>query len=149
MAPLTCSTCAHNKEEDAEECLGCPFIDGALSNYTPAATNAALKFDQEKPRMDLVPTEAVQALAKVLTFGAKKYSSRNWEKGMDWSRAYAALQRHLLAWWGGESLDTETGYSHLDHALTELAFLVAYEQRGVGLDDREGTIKNLIKEQAQ
>lgn len=94
------------------------------------------KYDGGKLRMDLIPPEAVYALADILTFGAEKYEARNWEQGMDWGRVYGALQRHLWAWWDNESEDPETGKSHLWHALCCLAFLVAYEQRGVGNDDR-------------
>lgn len=94
------------------------------------------KNDSEKIRLELIPTEVIWSLGKVLTFGAKKYDDRNWEKGIAWSRVYGALQRHLNAWWGGESKDEETGFSHLWHALCCIVFLVTYEIRGVGKDDR-------------
>lgn len=97
---------------------------------------AGIKFDQDKPRHDLIPPESMDGLAKVLTFGAKKYNDRNWERGMDWGRVYAALQRHLLAWWGGQNLDPETGLSHLHHADACLAFLQTYEARNIGQDTR-------------
>lgn len=86
--------------------------------------------------MDLVPVSSLVALASVLTFGASKYSDRNWERGLAWSRPYGAALRHLTAWWAGENLDPETGYSHLWHALTELAFLVEYEKTHPELDNR-------------
>lgn len=95
-----------------------------------------LKFDNGKLRFDLVPTDGIMALAQVLTLGAEKYGERGWERGMAWSRVYAALQRHLIAWWAGEDTDPESGHSHLWHVLTNAAFLVAYEQRGIGRDDR-------------
>lgn len=94
------------------------------------------KDDVGKPRMDLLPPELLTATAVVLTFGAKKYSDRNWERGMNWSRVFGALQRHLWAWWDGEGKDIETGYSHLWHASCCLAFLIAYEARRCGADDR-------------
>lgn len=65
-----------------------------------------------------------------------KTGERNWERGMAWSRPYAALRRHLIAWWSGQDTDPESGHSHLWHVLTNAAFLVAYEQRGIGEDDR-------------
>lgn len=99
----------------------------------------ALKYDQDKPRYDLVPPEALDGLAKVLTFGAKKYADRNWELGMDWGRVYAALQRHILAWWSGQSRDPETGLSHLHHAACCIAFLQTYEARDIGEDTRPKT----------
>lgn len=99
------------------------------------------KDDNDKPRYDLLPPEALDALARVLTFGAEKYEDRNWEKGMRWGRPYAALQRHLWAWWGGENTDPETGESHLAHAMCCVAFLLAYESRSTGEDDRPASPK--------
>ena len=111
-------------------------------NYNVAAGNlvesakAGTKDDQSKLRMDLIPPEAIEALADALTFGSKKYGDRNWEKGMNWGRIFGALMRHLWAWWGGKDLDSETGKSHLWHALACLVFLVTYEERNIGKDDR-------------
>ena len=94
------------------------------------------KADEDKVRMDLIPPEAVFALAAVLTFGANKYADRNWELGMKWGRPFGALMRHMWAWWRGEKADPETGMSHLWHAMCCIAFLVTYEQREIGTDDR-------------
>lgn len=97
-----------------------------------------LRFDDGKPRYDLVPPEALESLAKVLSYGANKYAQRNWEKGMKWGRVFGSLMRHLWKWWSPFHSDTdeETGFSHLDHALCNVAFLIAYEQRKIGEDDR-------------
>jgi hypothetical protein len=65
-----------------------------------------------------------------------KSGERNWELGMDWGRVYGALRRHMAAWWGGENTDHETGMSHLWHSACCIAFLVAFEARGKGNDDR-------------
>lgn len=100
------------------------------------ALDEGVKFDDDKLRYDLVPPEAIEGLARVLTFGAKKYAPRNWEKGMTWGRVFGALMRHLWAWWRGEEKDPETGFSHLDHASCCIAFLQAYEVRHCGTDDR-------------
>jgi len=94
------------------------------------------KFDADKARYDLIPPEIEEAIAKVLTFGAAKYGERNWELGMRWGRPYAALRRHMSAWWGGEDNDPETGMPHTWHAACCIAFIVAFEARGVGTDDR-------------
>jgi hypothetical protein len=104
------------------------------------------KDDGGKARMELIPPEVVFALSTILTFGAVKYSERNWEKGMSWGRVFGACMRHLWAWWGGKGpttksflfgeLDDETGFSHLWHAACCVAFLVAYEERQIGIDDR-------------
>ena len=95
-----------------------------------------LKYDTDKPRMDLIAPDAEVLLAKVLSFGAEKYDDRNWELGMDWGRVYAAAQRHLTSFWSGEDNDPETGLPHLAHAYCCVMFLIAYQQRGIGKDTR-------------
>lgn len=104
------------------------------------------KKDAGKLPIHLFPTEALFAACKVLEFGAKKYAERNWEQGMDWSRVWSALMRHMWCWWAGKqptsenfvfgSLDDETKFSHLWHAMCCIVFLVTYEERKVGTDDR-------------
>ncbi len=106
-----------------------------------------VKHDGEKDRFDLIPAEFVGAVAKILTFGASKYGDRNWELGMRWGRPFAACMRHLWCWWGNSGktsksflfgdLDDETGWSHLWHAAACICFLVTFEERGVGTDDRK------------
>jgi hypothetical protein len=95
-----------------------------------------IKHDAGKVRLELLPPELLFGVSEILTFGAKKYSDRNWELGMDWSRVFGGLMRHLWAWWRGEDTDAETGKSHLWHAGCCIAFLIAYEARKVGKDDR-------------
>lgn len=94
------------------------------------------KDDTGKLPYDLIAPEFLAGTAEILAFGAAKYAPRNWEKGMAWSRPFSALMRHMWAWWAGEKLDPETGKSHLWHACCCLMFLVAYEQRNTGTDDR-------------
>ena len=97
------------------------------------------KYDENKVRLDLFPGDSLIAISEILTFGAKKYADRNWEKGMKWSRPFGALMRHMWAWWMGESFDKETGKSHLWHAGCCIIFLIAYEARGMTeFDDRPG-----------
>lgn len=73
------------------------------------------KFDQNKPRMDLLDPEHLEEIARVLTFGAEKYDAHNWRKGIDVSRLVAAAYRHLGAINRGEDIDPESGISHVGH----------------------------------
>ena len=95
-----------------------------------------VKHDAEKVRAGLLPAEALLEIAKVLTFGAKKYSAHNWRKGTQWSRYYDATLRHLLAWSAREKADPETGLSHLAHAGCCILFLLTHELLELGEDDR-------------
>jgi hypothetical protein len=103
--------------------------------------DAGRKDDQGKDPWHLAPWDAFRAIVAVLRFGAGKYAPRNWERGMAWSRPFSAMLRHLTAWWHGEKADPETGFSHLWHAGCCIVFLIAFEMRGVGEDDRPGRSK--------
>lgn len=94
------------------------------------------KLDNDKIRYDLVPVYPLQEIAKVFTFGAKKYEDRGWEKGIKWGRVYGALLRHIFSWFTGEDKDPETGLSHLAHAGCNIMFLLEYERTHKELDNR-------------
>ncbi len=88
----------------------------------------AIKFDEGKPDWSLVPFEALEDMAKVLTFGSKKYSAWNWSEngGFKWTRLIASCLRHLFAFMRGEDKDPESGISHISHAQCNLLFLAYY-----------------------
>lgn len=90
-----------------------------------AKMSEGVKYDEEKPQYSLVPADALHEVAKVLTFGAKKYAPDNWKKVPDLQRRYYdALQRHLFAYQKGETLDPESGLHHLAHAGCCLFFML-------------------------
>lgn len=82
------------------------------------------KFDQDKVRFDLIQYDCVEDVAKILTFGCKKYADNSWQRVPDAkNRYFAALIRHLTAWRNGEAIDSESGESHLSHASCNMMFL--------------------------
>jgi len=93
------------------------------------------KYDKDKPRMDLLDTDALVGLAEVLTFGANKYAAHNWRKGIVNSRHVAALMRHLGAINKGELLDPESGLPHIDHVGCCWMFLSNNLKNRPDLDD--------------
>lgn len=87
-----------------------------------------VKFDNDKPQWSLLPFKALKEVVDVLTYGAKKYAPDNWKKVPDARRRYIdAGFRHLTAYASGEKLDSETGKSHLAHAICCLLYLLAFE----------------------
>ncbi len=94
------------------------------------------KFDKGKPRMDLLPFEAIEEVAKVLSLGAEKYSPWNWYNGFDYGRLLGASLRHISAFQQGQDKDPETDLSHLAHAACNLLFLITLQMRNRGKDDR-------------
>ena len=99
-------------------------------------TSGALKFDGEKPRMDLLDRYALEQLASVLTFGAQKYAAHNWRKGLNYSRLVAAAMRHIQAFNDGEDNDPESGLSHVAHAMCCMMFLLGTINHRPDMDDR-------------
>lgn len=98
-------------------------------------SNGGVKHDGEKPQMELLSPFALEEVAKVMTFGAKKYSANNWRGGFKYSRIISAVLRHITAYMRGEAKDPETGLSHLAHACCGLFMLLEFEKTGAGTND--------------
>ena len=87
-----------------------------------------IKHDGEKIRMDLLPFEALEAVAEVLTYGARKYSDNGWQTVEGKERRYlAALLRHLAARERGEARDRESGLLHAAHMAANALFILWFE----------------------
>mgnify|MGYP000197493268 CR=1 FL=1 len=112
------------------------LIDTEVSPPVPPKISGGVKYDDGKPRYDLMPPDAENAIAKILTFGAEKYADRNWEDGMNWGRLYGAARRHLSKYWAGENYDSDSGELHLAHAACCVMMLLSYQLRNVGTDTR-------------
>ncbi len=96
----------------------------------------AIKNDLGKPDLSLIPLPAMEALAYSLMYGEKKYSRNNFRAGFDTNRLVASSLRHIYQWQNGEDLDSESGVSHLGHALASLTMLVTNLAEGVATDGR-------------
>lgn len=93
------------------------------------------KFDSGKVRLDLIPTIGILELGKVLSYGAEKYDSNNWMKGIEHSRLFAACLRHMYAYKLGQETDPESGLSHLSHAMCNIMFLIWMSKNRPDLND--------------
>lgn len=101
----------------------------------PDTTNG-LKLDTGKARFDLVCPLALEEMAKVLDFGSRKYAAFNWAKGIAYSRVLAAILRHTFAYLRGQTLDPETGLSHMAAVMCNAMFLLHFEKMKPEFDDR-------------
>lgn len=107
-----------------------------------------LRYNSDKIRIELVPSEIILGVAKVLTYGANKYTvknedgsivtdgANNWRKGLSWMDTFASCQRHLMAFKDGIDNDEESACLHLEHAATNIAFLLAFYKSYNEGDDR-------------
>lgn len=98
-------------------------------------TRTGGKKGQKIERYDLIPTQPLRQLAQHYGIGAQKYADRNWELGYDWSLSYAAAQRHLNAFWGGDTLDEE-GNLHLAAAAFHIFALMEFSWTHLDGDNR-------------
>ena len=94
------------------------------------------KYDQDKSRVELVDSEFIEGLGRVMAFGANKYAAHNWRKGIAISRICGGAMRHLLAILRGEDLDGESGLPHVHHLGCCVMFLSWMLVHRPDLDDR-------------
>ena len=93
------------------------------------------KHDAGKLPLDLLDPVALDGIAAVLAFGAKKYAAHNWRGGISYSRLLSALLRHSFAILRGEYIDPESGLPHIDHVGCCWMFLSNMMKTRPDLDD--------------
>lgn len=106
-------------------------VTEVLSDVSQQTTTIGMKFDDGKTRLELIPTELIEGVGRVLTFGAQKYEAENWRNftEADFPRLVGASMRHMEKYRRGEVFDPESGLPHLAHLATNLGFLLALDKR--------------------
>lgn len=109
-----------------QPCANCmrAILDLGFDVKDIEVVEAFMKFDSNKPRFGLIPPSLAEGVAKVLTYGAKKYKPNNWRNTKDIECYISALERHKTAWLSGEEFDPESGLHHLEHMACNIAFLI-------------------------
>ena len=88
-----------------------------------------MKFDQGKPRWDLVDLKIVEVIAKVLTYGLKDHKANSWKLVPDAKERYkASFMRHVADMISGDPVDEESGLPNSWLAMCNLYFLIWFEQ---------------------
>lgn len=96
------------------------------------AASQGKKFDQEKPKWNLLPLRAVEEIVKVLTFGARKYAPEGWKAVPRARERYeAALLRHIAARQAGDLVDRDSGLMHSAHIGCNAVFLIWFDLQSV------------------
>lgn len=121
------------------------FRDMYLGDFGGGGEDKGLRFNENKTRYDLLEPYAIEQLAKVFTFGARKYEDHNWLRGMKWSKMLASLKRHIAAFERGEDFDKESGLHHMSHAAWNANGLVSYYKHYPQGDDRRHSYLSLPK----
>lgn len=115
-----------------------------LPDGNPKTAAGALK----TPTLSVVPASAILQMGEVMRLGAAKYGPFNWrDYPVTYSTYIDAAVRHLMQFWDGETVDPESGQSHLAHAMAGLGVLVDAIATGNATDDRpkEGAASTLIE----
>lgn len=74
----------------------------------------------------LLPFNELKSVIEVLHFGAKKYSRDNWQK-VNPEEYKKACMRHLIAFYEGEWIDSESNLPHLAHLICNAIFLLWFK----------------------
>ena len=107
----------------------------SVSNH-PNSTgreNDALRFNDGKVDLSLLPIEACREECKVWMKGEEKYGRFNWQKmwGDDTINVVmASLMRHAFAILDGEINDEESGLDHAAHIRCNAAMILEYRKKG-------------------
>lgn len=139
-----CKDCFHPKsfhiftvENDRAPCgeMGCECVNFVHGETRVTSSTGAQKGTKEA-RYDLIPIPALDALARLYGKGAEKYAEHNWRLGYEYSKSYAAAQRHMNAFWSGENIDPETQIPHTICAAFHMFALTTYLTEHPEFDDR-------------
>jgi len=93
--------------------------------------DGGMKEDKQKIRWELLPFEAIEQIAIIMTKGAEKYEADNWRK-VEPMRYVGALMRHLNAHLQGEIIDDGWGMLHLAHMACNALFLLSIHMQNKG-----------------
>jgi len=149
---MTVTGTAQDKLDDARvalqhKLLGEPVMTPSTGEVRMTSETGGQK-GQKLARFDLIPAGPLNRLAEHYGYGAFKYEDRNWERGYNWSLNFAALNRHLWAWWRGEDVDpdSEHGTLHLTAVAWHAFALLEFMETKPEFDDRPSTLKRKEKE---
>lgn len=99
--------------------------------------NPKTRFGLAKPPIALIPGPALIHMADAFRDGAGKYGPANWRNDPVTTSTYVnAALRHILAYYDGEQVASDSGVHHLGHAAGCLAILLDAEAQGTLNDDR-------------
>lgn len=81
--------------------------------------------EKGKPRYDLISPQALTRLANLMARGAEKYDEWNWSKGMNMSRLYSSMNRHMIQFYLGDKSE-----DHLAAVMFNAMAIIHFEETG-------------------
>ena len=108
-------------------------------NYGPArkSTNPKDIIGIKKAPLSTLSCAVLYEMGLGMLEGARKYGRHNYRvMGVSATVYYDAALRHIMDWWEGEDMDTDSGLNHITKALTALMVLRDSMLMGNWIDDR-------------
>ena len=136
--------------------MGNPNITNKLSPYFDNAANVKPSNPKDsvgikKVPLSTVPCAVLMEVGLAMLEGALKYARHNYrDAGVRGSVYYDAAMRHLMDWFEGTDIDTDSGLSHITKAIASLVVLRDGMINNKWVDDRppklpEGWLQDLNK----
>lgn len=106
---------------------------------SPSGLNPKDLIGATKSPLGLIPWTALVQVAPVFALGARKYGAYNWRtpgQPVQHMTYVEAAFRHLAAYTDGQTIDPESGSSHIAHAICGLLILLDAAAVGNAVDNR-------------
>lgn len=104
----------------------------------PVDNNASTVAALGKLKLSNVPPNVLFGIGEAMNDGAKKYGRYNWRKtDVTASVFYDKLVRHLLDWYSGEDVATDSKIHHLKHLIADAGIVLDAIDCNVFIDDRD------------
>ena len=133
----------------------CP-VSWATTDRVPLATKKSVNGKLTNPKdmvgvrkapMSTVPANVLAEIGVAMLEGSVKYGRHNYRAaGVRASVYYDAVMRHLMAWWEGEDIDTDSNMNHITKALSCLVVLRDAQMQQMYTDDRPPKSKVFYEE---
>lgn len=99
------------------------------------------KLNKDKPKICLVPEEAILGAAIVFTQALDTHEPYNYRKGLFWTDLTDSLDRHMLKFKAGQEFDEDTGLPQIWHILANASMLEYMRVHHPELDNRDTSRK--------
>lgn len=108
----------------------------------PPGYESFIKAEESNPALELIPTDALMEVGRVLWFATSKYGPELWRQDPTTIKArIGSAIRHLYKANKGEDLDPQTGCYHLAHSIVQSLFALEYQLHPEMFPDADNRFK--------